>query len=315
MKNAEQMLAGAYGIKALSFQPVPGGLSAAAFKVHSDNADYFLKVYDKRKPTAQSWIARTDIYMPVVLWLYDHTPLHDNMTAPILTRDGSYKYENATFLYMVFPFIDGGTINEANLKPEQTRALAQIVAQLHTYGAEIPVPTARLSETFDISFCDSLSRWLRNSHDSSLNEILTQYADITAQAINTLRKSADNLRQSDLRYALCHTDIHGWNLMQSDSLILIDWEGLRLAPVEADLFSFTDSFFFGYAWEDFLSVYRTVHKDFTVNPAAMRFYRLRRRLEDIHAFAESILSDNLTSEDIRRSLFHLKQECALLHRV
>jgi thiamine kinase-like enzyme len=34
---------------------------------------------------------------------------------------------------------------------------------------------------------------------------------------------------------LCHTDAHGWNLMQNQNLMLIDWEGLKLAPVEADL--------------------------------------------------------------------------------
>jgi thiamine kinase-like enzyme len=34
----------------------------------------------------------------------------------------------------------------------------------------------------------------------------------------------------------CHTDIHGWNLMvKDDSLILIDWEGLKIAPAEMDI--------------------------------------------------------------------------------
>ena len=61
----------------------------------------------------------------------------------------------------------------------------------------------------------------------------------------SLRAQAEALRHAPLRYALCHTDIHGWNLMQEDRLILIDWEGLKLAPVEADLFSFTETFFFG----------------------------------------------------------------------
>jgi Ser/Thr protein kinase RdoA (MazF antagonist) len=315
LENAKQILGSVYDIKALFLQPIPAGWSSAAFKVHAPSGDYFLKVYDKNKPTAQSWIARTDAYMPVVLWLNDHTPLRQKMTAPLLTWDGSYKYEDAAYLYMVFPFIDGWTINDAKLKPDQTRELAEIVALLHAYSTEIPVPTDDLLEIFDISFCDALSVWLKNNQDSVLNKALTPHADIIARSIESLRKSVDTLRHSEMRYSLCHTDIHGWNLMQSDRLVLIDWEGLKLAPVEADLFSFTDTFFFGYAWEDFLTVYRSVHKAFEVNPIALRFYRLRRRLEDIHTFAESILFDNLTREEKNRSLFHLKQECALLHRM
>lgn len=45
---------------------------------------------------------------------------------------------------------------------------------------------------------------------------------------------------------LCHTDAHGWNLIQSNKLVLVDWEGLRLAPPEADLNMFTKKRILGY---------------------------------------------------------------------
>ena len=62
-----------------------------------------------------------------------------------------------------------------------------------------------------------------------------------------------------------------------------------------------------------MSVYRAMHKDYMVNEDAMRFYRLRRRPEDIHAFFESILLDDLTQEEMNRPLHHLKRQCWLLH--
>ncbi len=61
-----------------------------------------------------------------------------------------------------------------------------------------------------------------------------------------------------------------------------------------------------------MAVYRAAHKDYRVNEDALRFYRLRRRLEDIHAFAQSILFDPLTGEAIDQSLYYLKRECGLL---
>ncbi len=313
-KSMEQMLHKEYGIQARSFQELPAGWSASAWKVHSDCGDYFLKVYDKHKPSTKSWVARIDSYMPVVLWLHENTELRTKMTAPIFARDGAYKKEDAAFLYMVFPFIEGSTIGSETLRPEQTREIAKIISDLHFYGAEIPVPTNSLSETFDISFCMTLTERLKNIEDADhLKEMLIPYTAMLSQAIETLQKTASLLQNSKMRYSLCHTDIHGWNLIQSEHLILIDWEGLKLAPVEADLFSFTETFFYDYAWEDFMAVYQTAHRDYQINMDVMRFYRLRRRLEDIYEFIESILFDDFSRDDINRPLRHLKQECELLN--
>ena len=56
------------------------------------------------------------------------------------------------------------------------------------------------------------------------------------QSIDRVEGLSEILRRSNPKMALCHTDIHNWNLMQRDEqLVLIDWEGLKLAPVKADL--------------------------------------------------------------------------------
>ena len=312
--SMEQMLYNEYGIQVQALQQIPAGWAASAWKVHSECGDYFLKVYDKHKPSTRNWIARIDSYMPVVLWLHENTKLQKKMTAPILTRDRTYKKEDSSFLYMVFPFIEGSTICDEKLKPEQIREVAQIISELHFHGAEIPASTNSLIETFDVSFCTTLSNRLGNIHASaSLLEVLKPYMTLHAHATESLQSMGLLLQNSKMRYVMCHTDLHGWNLIQSKNLILIDWEGLKLAPVEADLFSFTGTFFFDYAWEDFMSIYHTTHKDYQINVEAMRFYRLRRRLEDIHEFVESILFDKLTQDDMNQSLRYLKQECELLH--
>ncbi|WP_333648516.1 aminoglycoside phosphotransferase family protein [Lacrimispora sp.] len=315
-KYMDKILYNEYGIRVQSLQQVPAGWSASAWKVHSDCGDYFLKVYDKHKPSTKSWVARIDSYMPVVLWLYENTKLQKKMIAPILTKDGDYKIEDSSFIYMVFPFIQGSTLCNEKLKPEQIDEIAQIISELHLYGAEIPVPANSLIENFDVSFCMILINRLKNIHGSVyLQEVLKPYITELIQAIEELQSMARWLQNSQMRYTLCHTDIHGWNLIQSENLLLIDWEGLKLAPVEADLFSFTETFFFGYAWDEFIASYRGVHKDYEINADAMHFYRLRRRLEDISEFVESILFDNLEQDDMSQSLNYLKKECELLNAV
>ena len=314
LENVEQMLLLEYGIKALSLEAVPAGWSASAWKVHTGSGDYFLKVYDKNKPSTKGWVERIDAYMPAVLWLNENTRLRGKMIAPILAKDGAYKKEDADYLYMVFPFIYGQTIGGGRLSPGQAREIAQIVAALHQYDTGIPVNTTSLRETFDVSFCTDLAGWLENTnHVEPMDDVFTEHKKELIYAIAALEGEAASLRNAPIRYALCHTDIHGWNLMQGESLFLIDWEGLRLAPVEADLFSFTDTFFFADAWQDFMAVYQAAHQDYRVNEDAMRFFRLRRRLEDIHAFAQSLLMDNLSREEKDKALHYLKQECGLLH--
>lgn len=313
MDRIKQVLYNEYRIQAQSVEEVPGGWSASAWKIEADCGSYFLKVYDKNRPSTKNWVARVDSYMPVVLWLYENTGLRTKMTAPLLTRSGTYKSEDRDFLYMVFPFIEGQTIGSNKLKPEQISEIAHIVSELHSYGSEIPVPTNDLRETFEPLFCGILVRRLEHIHDFDyLKGLLIPYKDTLIQRIEALQVMAALLQSSEIQYSLCHTDIHGWNLIQAKNLILIDWEGLKLAPVEADLFSFTDTFFYDYAWKDFMNAYDNVHKGYKINAEAMWFYRLRRRLEDIHEFIESILFDGLAQEDLNQSLHYLKQECELL---
>lgn len=312
-ESIKQMLFGEYGIQVQSLQEIPPGWSASAWKVNADCGSYFLKVYDKHKPSTKSWVTRIDSYMPVVVWLYENTDLRTKMTAPIFSREGTYKWEDSSFLYMVFPFIEGTTTCSDKLKPEQIREIAQIVSELHSYDTEIPVPTNSLRETFDVSFCTDLADRLGRIHAvACLNEMLLPYTDTLIQRIDELQKTAISLQNSKIPFFLCHTDIHGWNLIQSENLILIDWEGLKFAPVEADLFSFTETFFYDYAWEEFMAIYCKEHKNYKVNTEAMRFYRLRRRLEDIYEFVESILFDHLEQDEIDRSLDYLKKECECL---
>lgn len=220
----KQMLYNEYGIQVQSLQEIPSGWSASTWKIHADCGSYFLKVYDKHKPSTKSWVAQIDSYIPVVLWLHENTELQMKMTAPILTRGGDYKKEDTAFLYMVFPFIEGATLCSEKLKPSQVLEIAQIISELHFYGAGIPVSVNNLIETFDVSFCMTLADRLKNIHNSVyLKEILMPYISVLNQTIEALQDMAALLQNSKIRYSLCHTDTHGWNLIQSKNLILIDW--------------------------------------------------------------------------------------------
>jgi spectinomycin phosphotransferase len=103
--------------------------------------------------------------------------------------------------------------------------------------------------------------------------------------------------------------------MQSDRLILIDWEGMKLAPPEADLFAFIGNLFWHNCSDKFMKTYQSVHKDFEINIEVLEFYQTRCRIEDICAFAQGLLYDkNIDETERNESLYYLQLECEVLSR-
>ena len=148
----EEALYRCFGMRVKAMWEVPGGWSAHALVADADAGRYFVKVYDKHRPTVQSWIARMRENMPVVLWLRDNTPLGERMAAPLLTQSGDYKVENADFLALVFPYIEGETLGDAPLTLEQIRQLAQLLAALHGSGFRPGASVEGISETYVVPF-------------------------------------------------------------------------------------------------------------------------------------------------------------------
>lgn len=313
ISSIKRLLQAEYGLLATDVEQTTGGWSADAYIARTADSGYFVKVYDKNRPSVGHWIARIGDYTPAVLWLYANTPLKDRMIAPLPTLSGGYKVESAARVVLLFPLIHGAALCEARMTRAQAEEIAEILAELHAHGREIGAPTEALLEDYAIPFYDQLSAYLVDPDiPEALHAALAPYAPMLINDLEVLKGLAQELKDSSPPCVLCHTDVHGWNLMQSDRLILIDWEGLRLAPAESDLFSFSDGFFFDYAGEAFFPRYAKARGGSVINETAMRFYRLRRRLEDIAEFANSIINDALTPEEFARSLKYMERECVAL---
>jgi spectinomycin phosphotransferase len=101
------------------------------------------------------------------------------------------------------------------------------------------------------------------------------HADLLVKAIHETLRLRDTVR---LRYSplvLCHGDAHGNNVIQGERLVLADWEGLHLAPAEADLFI--------YAWHPhgdmLLEAYEAARRGYRINHDLLNFYVRRRRID------------------------------------
>ena len=303
-----------YGLIINSIEQIQGGWSALAYKIRSEKGDFFLKAFDKHRHTAQVWINKIDEYLPIVMTLSKNSRLREKMSTPIFTVNGEYKVETDDSVFIVYPFVEGKTPGNSKLSEYEQECLVEIIAEVHSY-TESDFPQLKDNkESFNVSICENLSQVVTQEclSDADLHNVFLQYRVCLQYGTTEMKRLSASLCNANLDFVLCHTDLHGWNLLQADTLVLLDWEGLKLAPAEADLFAFSEEFFFDYAWKSFFACYRKARPNYLVNKDALMFYRLHRRLEDIHEFANGILFNGLSENERATSMDHLTKECIAL---
>lgn len=290
--------------------PQQGGWAALAYRVDCAGGNrYFLKAYEKGRASTPKWTALIGDYMPVLLWLERETALQGRLPAPVLTKDGGFSCQDDEAVYLLFAYIEGVTLADP-LSESRLTELARLTAILHAHGGEIAVDTAPIREDFHIPFLADVDRALGGEW-AALPRDIKAVCEADRDRILALSREvavmAGELMAAPPEFVLCHTDLHAGNLMErpDGTLILLDWEGLRLAPREADFMSFSRE-----EWGPFFRAYRLLHPACVVNELGLRFYQGRRKLEDIWEFIEQLLYDSMDAAAREGVLDSLRDEIA-----
>ena len=286
----KELLSKHFNITPDDVREVKGGWSAKAYRVDTENNAYFLKAYDKSLPSVVPWVRRIDDYIPVLGWLSDTPELRGRVVTPIKSVSRDYKVETETHVFLLFEYVPGETPWEGRLTRRQLAELAEILALLHSFDASsVPCGTGGLREDISFDFCIKLERYLNAPEgNSGLSRVISKEADMLRAAIGTTVRLRDTVRLNAKHLVLCHADTHKNNVIQSDRLILADWEDLRLAPAEADLFMYA----LDPGWEVFLQAYKAIRRDFHIDENLLNFYLIRRRLDDIWSDIARLLYDD-----------------------
>lgn len=292
-----------YGIEVIKIEERPGGWSAKAFYIQTKYNDYFLKVYDKILVTSQSWIEYMDIYMPVLIDLSKNNLLKDKIVCPVLTKDNLYKIENEEVVCLLFEYVDGITIGKNKLTNQQIDELAYIMATLHQIKVDSNTINQLLYEDLSLPFNTHLENFYKEKHNQKLDEFMKPYQDLIETTIFKTNELCKKHRKNATNLVLCHTDVHPFNLMYSDHLILIDWEGLKIAPKEADLFAFKMNDYY----EKFMECYQKYYPEFKMDNDMLQFYLLRRQLEDISEFILRLCYESPSKESEKSIYFHMQE--------
>ncbi|AGL17924.1 aminoglycoside phosphotransferase family protein [Actinoplanes sp. N902-109] len=201
----------------------------------------------------------------------------DFVVAPVPARDGSpVTVIGDTFAVALYPFVDGESFGWGEFRPEQRRAVLDLLVSVH--GAPASVAGQALREDFTIA--------LRDAVTASIDPAAGPYAQPTA---GLLAAHAAGLRAAFRWYddlvaavrtepgtmVLTHGEPHPGNTMRADGRwLLIDWDTALLAPPERDLWDLDPGD-------------GTVHAAYTaatgtaLRPGVLDLYRLRWDLAEV----------------------------------
>ncbi len=151
----------------------------------------------------------------------------------------------------------------------------------------------QLAETFELSFISKLLDWTERKFDdlkADIQEVLKPNILTIKNQVNEWNNLSEFLKGQSLNNCLCHTDIHHWNIItDKQQLYLLDWEGIKFAPPEADIFSIYEQPYFN----SFIT---------------LRYYQISRKLQDIFEFIEQLQFDKLNLEEYETNLNYLREE-------
>jgi len=313
MNEINVILQDEYDLKVKNISSATGGLSALAYKVDSDKGMFWLKQYRKKKINTINQLTKIDLCMNVAIWLENNTGLKGKINVPILTKQNKVRAQTHNNDYLLFSYINGTVPQTTPLTTHQQEEIAEIAGELHQHGANIPYDFSSIKETYNIP-CSEILNAPHKPNDSFC--VYREY-DVLMRAVDKAFYQAEQIRAKKLPFVICHADIHGWNLIQSDRIILIDWESIKFAPAETDLYTFWGDWCWGDSnwgsyWNLFFPAYLRSRPDFIVCEEALKFYQLRRHIEDIEEFYKEYIYDDIPENEKREIEIHLEREIKFL---
>jgi spectinomycin phosphotransferase len=292
-----------YGIRVakLTFLPLGADSRTAVYLVISDNGKaYFLKLRKKFR----------EAIVLVPLFLRENGI--QEILIPLETRSRQRWADCGEYKLILYPFIEGRNGFERDLTDQHRQILGAAFKGIHT--AQVPQELKELirKETFSSEWRDDMRLFQakvenKNSSDSTaakLAEFIKSRQGEISRLIGRAEQLALQLQGQSANLVLCHSDIHGGNILISNTgeLYIVDWDDPILAPRERDLM------FIGGGIDELWKSERETARFYKgygkteIDLAALAYYRYERVIEDLVVICEQVLLTDEGGADRERSL-------------
>jgi len=312
-QKLKQTILKEYGFKVGEIKYIPKGEVGLSFVAQcKEKKKLFIKIYPATR-LAKISIQNLDFSLRVCYDLCTKCSLK-NISFPLLTKAGELKINFESNLLAIFNFIKGKNQDNVKLSNKELVKVSELLASVHKNTRKIELEKAPI-EKFNIGFKDELinginileqNKRLNNKYKVKLAKLLIPMKNETIRLLEKTVKLGKFIRLKESDFVLCHTDPIHQNLIlnKNHDVFLIDWDGVKLAPKEHDLWF--------YLWDNpnlFLTSYENIYGSLTLDREAVIFYFYYRILEDLTDWVYAILNENVEDKQNKINLREVEFYC------
>jgi len=284
----------------LTFLPLGADLGTAVYRVVTDDgAAYFLKL--------RKGFDEIIVTIPLFLKLQGI----QEIIVPFETKSKQGWADCGEYKIILYPFIEGKDGFDMELTDHHRQTLGTAFKGNHS--AQIP-PELKMripKETFAPNWRESMksfqeqveNKTFEDTTAAKLAEFMKSKPDEISHLVDRAEQLASELQSKPLEFVLCHTDIHGGNILISDSdkLYIVDWDNPLLAPKERDLMFIGGGIDEIWKTKREEAVFYEGYSKTEINLSALAYYRYERVIEDLVVTCEQLLLTDEGSADRERS--------------
>lgn len=269
-------------VEKISFLPLGADRNTSVYHVVTkDKTSYFVKA--KKGDFNEASVA-----IPNFL-----STLEIKQVIPALTTKTGQLWANLDpFKIILYPFVEGHPAFEGIMSSQQWLEYGTALKRFHTSDIPSNITSSIQKDNFSPFWRDTLKKIIARIEKEIFTEpIAIELVDFLKSQKNELFemvKRTDQLAQMLLqqphKLILCHSDLHGWNLLidKDGTFYIIDWDCLIFAPKERDLMfiggGHGDS---GYTSQEEETMFYQGYGQTNIDQIAFAYYRYERIIVDI----------------------------------
>jgi spectinomycin phosphotransferase len=282
------------------FLPLGADEGSAVYRVTTDDGTaYFLKLrkyFDEIIVTVPLFLKSQGIQEIIV---------------PLDTKSKRFWADFGDYKMILYPFIEGKDGFDMELTNHHRRTLGTALKTIHT--AQVPSKLKKRipQETSSPQWREKLKSFQAQVESNSFDEptaaklaefMKSKQVEIT-RLIERTEQLASELQSKPLELVLCHSDIHGGNILISDNdkLYIVDWDNPILAPKERDLMFIGSGIDEIWKTKRDEAVFYEGYGKTEINLSTLAYYRHERIIEDLTVIAEQLLLTNEGGAERERS--------------
>lgn len=299
----------AYGLSVtdIVFLPLGADLKTAVYRaIASDQRPYFVKL-------RRGAFNETAVTYPQFL----HQQGVSQIIPAISTQTGQLWANLEGFTLILYPFVQGKHGYEQDLSDQQWRDLGTALKRVHTIPRPVSFKAHFPQETYTAYWRERVKMFVEHQAEFILAEpvstelglFLKAKEDEILHLVQHTEQLAQRLVRQAPEFVVCHADIHAGNVLldSHNTLFIVDWDTLILAPKERDLMYVGGGQFGSHRTpQEEAALFYGGYGPAEVDPLAVAYYRYERIIQDIAVECEQIFLSHDGLEDRIQALRYLK---------